>query len=65
MLLMPTYLYETLPPTPDLPARRFEMKQSMRDAALTHDPETGHRVRHMPQASFNLGGVRAEPAIIE
>lgn len=35
---MPTYLYETLPPTPELPVRRFELKQSMHDAALTHDP---------------------------
>jgi hypothetical protein len=35
------------------------MKQSMRDAALTHDPETGHPVRRVPQASFYLGGVRS------
>jgi predicted nucleic acid-binding Zn ribbon protein len=56
---MPTYLYETLPPTPDLPVRRFEVKQSMRDDALTHDPETGHPVRRVPQASFYLGGVRS------
>lgn len=56
---MPTYLYETLPPTPELPVRRFELKQSMRDAALTHDPETGHPMRRVPQASFYLGGVRS------
>jgi predicted nucleic acid-binding Zn ribbon protein len=55
---MPTYVYETIPPTPDLPARRFELRQSMRDAALTYDPETGHPVRRVPQASFYLGGVK-------
>ena len=58
---MPTYLYETVPPSADIPARRFEMRQSMRDAALTSDPETGYPVRRVPQASFYLAGVRKMP----
>ena len=32
---MATYIYETVPDFPDVPVRRFEIKQSMMDAALT------------------------------
>ena len=35
---MATYIYETVPDFPDVPVRRFEIKQSMKDAPLTHDP---------------------------
>lgn len=55
---MPTYLYETVPPASAMPVRRFEVRQSIRDAALTHDSETGHPVRRVPQASFNFAGVK-------
>ena len=44
---MATYIYETVPDSPDLPIRRFEVKQSMKDSPLTHDPETGQRVRRV------------------
>jgi predicted nucleic acid-binding Zn ribbon protein len=44
---MITYIYETVPDSPDFPIRRFEMKQSMKDSPLTHDPETGQRVRRV------------------
>jgi predicted nucleic acid-binding Zn ribbon protein len=37
---MPTYVYETTGKS----KRRLEVKQSMRDAPLTHDPETGEPV---------------------
>jgi predicted nucleic acid-binding Zn ribbon protein len=37
---MPTYVYETTGKS----KRRFEVKQSMRDAPLAHDPETGEPV---------------------
>jgi predicted nucleic acid-binding Zn ribbon protein len=37
---MPTYVYETTGKS----KRRFEVKQSMRDAPLTQDPETGEPV---------------------
>lgn len=49
---MPIYLYETLPGKSGLPARRFEMKQSMKDPAVTHDPETGLPVRRVIQSGF-------------
>jgi len=44
---MATYIYETVPDSPDHPVRRFEVKQSMKDSPLTHDPETGQRVRRI------------------
>jgi predicted nucleic acid-binding Zn ribbon protein len=44
---MATYIYETVPDSPDLPVRRFELRQSMKDAPLTHDPESGERVRRV------------------
>ena len=42
---MPTYVYETT--NPKTPVRRFEVRQSMKDAPLTTDPETGEPVRRV------------------
>ena len=42
---MPTYIYETT--NPKKPVRRFEVRQSMKDAPLTADPETGEPVRRV------------------
>jgi predicted nucleic acid-binding Zn ribbon protein len=44
---MATYIYETVPDLPDVPVRRFEIRQSMMDAPLTHDPQTGDKVRRV------------------
>ncbi|MBV8223639.1 MAG: zinc ribbon domain-containing protein [Verrucomicrobia bacterium] len=44
---MATYIYETVPDSPDASVRRFEIKQSMTEAPLTHDPETGEKVRRV------------------
>ena len=38
---MPAYAYESIPTDASKPPRRFEVKQSMKDAALTHDSHTG------------------------
>ena len=38
---MPTYTYQT--PS----GRRFDLRQSMSDAPLTHDPETGEPVERV------------------
>lgn len=54
---MPTYLYETIPPTADQKPRRFELRQSIHDAALMHDPESGLPVRRVIQACY-LSGVK-------
>jgi predicted nucleic acid-binding Zn ribbon protein len=44
---MPTYIYETIPEREEEVPRRFELKQSMNDAALTHEPGTGIPVRRV------------------
>ncbi|HEV8363899.1 MAG TPA: hypothetical protein VGQ52_10305 [Gemmatimonadaceae bacterium] len=45
-LIMPTYLYETIP-TNGATAERFELRQSMSDAPLAAHPETGAPVRRV------------------
>jgi predicted nucleic acid-binding Zn ribbon protein len=47
---MPTYVYETL----GARKRRFEVRQSMKDAALTHDPETGEPVRRVISGGYGI-----------
>jgi predicted nucleic acid-binding Zn ribbon protein len=47
---MPTYVYETL----GAQQRRFELVQSMKDAALTHDPETGEPVRRVISGGYGV-----------
>jgi predicted nucleic acid-binding Zn ribbon protein len=44
---MATYIYETVPEKPGEAVRRFEVKQSMKDAPLTCEPETGKPVRRV------------------
>ncbi|MEO5825308.1 MAG: zinc ribbon domain-containing protein [Gemmatimonadales bacterium] len=44
---MPTYTYETRPPDPETPRRRFELRQSINDSALSTDPETGEPVERV------------------
>jgi predicted nucleic acid-binding Zn ribbon protein len=47
---MPTYVYETT----GAKKRRFEVRQSMKDAALTHDPETGEPVRRVISGGYGI-----------
>ena len=49
---MPTYVYETIPQKPGDAVVQFEIKQSMRDNALTKHPETG-----MPVRRIIIGGI--------
>jgi len=51
---MATYIYETVPDSPEVPVRRFEVKQSMNDAPLTHDPKSGQPVRRIISGGFGL-----------
>lgn len=44
---MAAYIYETIPKNPKQKPRRFEVQQSMKDAALTTDPKTGAPVRRV------------------
>jgi predicted nucleic acid-binding Zn ribbon protein len=45
---MPIYVYETV----KRPARRYEIKQSMKDAALAVHPETGEEIRRVITGGF-------------
>ncbi len=51
---MPVYVYETIPPLPDQPVRRFEVKQSMSEPALTRDPQSGQPVRRVISGGYGL-----------
>ena len=51
---MPTYIYETTDPAK--PVRRIEVRQSMKDAPLTADPETGEAVRRVITGGFGYMG---------
>jgi predicted nucleic acid-binding Zn ribbon protein len=53
-LVMATYIYETVPDSAESPTRRFEVRQSMLDAPLTRDPETGQPVRRVISGGFGL-----------
>jgi predicted nucleic acid-binding Zn ribbon protein len=54
---MATYTYETIPQTEGEAPKRFEIKQSMRDTALTSHPETGVPVRRVITGGAGLMGV--------
>ena len=49
---MPIYIYETIPSRPGDVSRRFEVKQSMKDAPLERDPESGAPVRRVISGGF-------------
>ena len=51
---MPTYLYETVPASPDEAIDRFEMKQSFSDPALVVHPNTGAPVRRVISGGIGL-----------
>ena len=44
---MAIYTYETIPAAPDQPVHTYEIRQSMKDAALTSHPETGEPIRRV------------------
>ncbi|MBL9178795.1 MAG: zinc ribbon domain-containing protein [Verrucomicrobiaceae bacterium] len=58
---MPTYVYETIPQFEGDPPKRFEIRQSMKDAALTQHPDSGQPVRRVPVGGTGImgGGVPA------
>lgn len=53
---MPTYIYEVIPESENENPRRFEVRQSMNDTALTTDPETGRPVRRVITGGTGLMG---------
>lgn len=46
-LPMATYVYETIPSGTGAAVRTYEIRQSMKDAALTKHPETGEAIRRV------------------
>ena len=56
---MPTYVYETIPPTETEPPKRFEVRQSMNDKALTHHPDSGMPVRRVIVGGTGVMGGKA------
>ena len=60
---MPTYIYETTDPAK--PIRQLEAKQSVHDAPLVVDPETGEAVRRIISAGYSIliSGGAAGPCV--
>lgn len=56
---MPTYIYETVPAKKGAKAKRYEIKQSIKDATLTHHPETGEPLRRVIAGGVGLIGTKA------
>jgi predicted nucleic acid-binding Zn ribbon protein len=49
---MPTYIYETTDSS--RPRREIEIKQSVHDAPLVADPQTGEAVRRIISAGYQI-----------
>lgn len=44
---MPTYIYETVPAKKGGRVKRYEIRQSIKDSALTKHPETGESIHRV------------------
>jgi predicted nucleic acid-binding Zn ribbon protein len=44
---MAIYIYETIPARPGEDVKRYELQQSMKDAAFEKHPETGEPIRRV------------------
>lgn len=55
-LPMPTYVYETIPQFEGDVPKRFEIRQSMKDDALTQHPDSGQPVRRVPIGGTGVMG---------
>lgn len=53
---MPTYVYETIPQFEGDVPKRFEIRQSMKDNALTQHPDSGQPVRRVPIGGTGVMG---------
>lgn len=58
---MPTYVYETIPAKAGAEPRRFEVRQSMLEAPLTRDPETGEAVRRVISGGIEMPRAPTDP----
>jgi predicted nucleic acid-binding Zn ribbon protein len=53
---MAIYIYETIPERDGEEPRTFEIQQSMKDSAFTHEPHTGLRVRRVISGGLGIIG---------
>ena len=53
---MPTYVYETIPQAEGEQPKRFEIRQSMMDAALTNHPDSGQPIRRVVVGGTGFSG---------
>lgn len=51
---MAIYIYETVPRHPGETVERFEIKQSMKEPALTEHPETGVPIRRVITGGYGM-----------
>ncbi len=51
---MTTYIYETVSDKKGGKARRYEIRQSMKDDALTTHPETGEAIRRVVMGGYGI-----------
>jgi len=51
---MATYVYETIPKEAGEEPRRYEIVQSMKDAPLTHHPETGEPIKRVILGGYGV-----------
>ncbi|MBI5769983.1 MAG: zinc ribbon domain-containing protein [Verrucomicrobia bacterium] len=58
---MTTYVYETIPQKTGEQPQRFEVRQSMKDTALTRHPETGKPVRRVIAGGYGFVAQKAAP----
>lgn len=54
-----TYLYETIPAKPGDEIRRYEIKQSIHDEALTHHFESGEPIRRVIIGGWGLPSLKS------
>ena len=64
---MAVYVYETIPSREGDPVRSYEIRQSMKDAALQKHPETGEPIRRVITGGLGVmtsskGGPAPRPA---
>jgi predicted nucleic acid-binding Zn ribbon protein len=64
---MAVYVYQTIPSRDGEAVRTYEIRQSMKDAALTKHPETGERIRRVITGGLGVmtsakGGAAPRPS---
>ncbi len=59
---MTTYVYETVPAKPGARTKRYEIRQSMKDAALSKHPETGETIRRVISGGYGILNAGGKPS---